>query len=169
MRYDYLTAPENSLQYPAIDLNNPFAPINTVVRVKNDTNNIAPRFDSRNPHMSISATVRRLPRRNRRPRRHRLHQYRYERRAVFAERSYRPAYLHYWSRLGQCHHSARHHIPNAQSYVFCAECGKQPGESPYLAVELGLERQPPSQVKLTINYVGNHGEKLYANQQFNYS
>jgi hypothetical protein len=44
LRYDYLTAPENSLQYPAIDLNNPFAPINTVIKVKNDTNNISPRF-----------------------------------------------------------------------------------------------------------------------------
>jgi hypothetical protein len=32
----------------------------------------------------------------------------------------------------------------------------------------GVERQLPAQVKLTVNYVGNHGEKLYANQQLNY-
>jgi hypothetical protein len=32
----------------------------------------------------------------------------------------------------------------------------------------GLERQLPAQVKLTVNYVGNHGSQLYANQQLNY-
>ncbi len=42
-RYDYTGNPENSLKYPSIDLNNPFAPITTVVRVQNDKNNISPR------------------------------------------------------------------------------------------------------------------------------
>ena len=44
VRYDYTGDPENSLQYPAVDLNNPFAPITTVVPVKNDKNNISPRI-----------------------------------------------------------------------------------------------------------------------------
>jgi hypothetical protein len=33
---------------------------------------------------------------------------------------------------------------------------------------MGVERQLPAQLKLTLNYVGNHGEKLYANEQMNY-
>lgn len=33
---------------------------------------------------------------------------------------------------------------------------------------LGVERQLPGQTKLTINYVGDRGEKLFANQQYNY-
>ena len=32
----------------------------------------------------------------------------------------------------------------------------------------GVERELPAQVKLTVNYVGNHGGQLYANQQLNY-
>src|SRR3979411_1016157 len=53
-RYDYLTAPETSLPYPALDLNNPFAPVNTVVKAKNDTNNVAPRFGfAWNPHVAF--------------------------------------------------------------------------------------------------------------------
>ena len=44
IRYDYLTNPENSLPYPAIDPTNPYTPINTVLKVHNDTNNIAPRI-----------------------------------------------------------------------------------------------------------------------------
>jgi len=44
LRYDYTGNPENSLKYPGIDLNNPYQPITTVVRVKNDKNNISPRL-----------------------------------------------------------------------------------------------------------------------------
>ena len=44
IRYDYLTNPENSLPYPAIDPYNPYLPINTVIKVNNDYNNIAPRI-----------------------------------------------------------------------------------------------------------------------------
>ena len=44
LRYDYLTNPENSLRYPAIDPNNPYQAVNTVLKVHNDTNNFAPRI-----------------------------------------------------------------------------------------------------------------------------
>ncbi len=44
VRYDYTGNPANSLQYPGIDLNNPFQSITTVVPVKNDKNNISPRI-----------------------------------------------------------------------------------------------------------------------------
>ncbi len=44
IRYDYFTNPENSLPFPGIDPLNPFMPINTLYRIKNDKNNIAPRI-----------------------------------------------------------------------------------------------------------------------------
>ncbi len=44
LRYDYLSNPANSLTYPAVDPTNIYQPINTVVKMKNDTNNIAPRI-----------------------------------------------------------------------------------------------------------------------------
>ncbi len=44
VRYDYTGNPENSLPYPGIDVNNPYQPISTVIRVKNDKNNISPRL-----------------------------------------------------------------------------------------------------------------------------
>jgi outer membrane receptor protein involved in Fe transport len=44
VRYDYTTDPENSLQYPAIDPNNPYLPITSVIKVNNDLNNISPRI-----------------------------------------------------------------------------------------------------------------------------
>lgn len=44
VRYDYTTDPENSLPYPAIDQYNPYQSITTVLKVKNDYNNISPRI-----------------------------------------------------------------------------------------------------------------------------
>ena len=50
------TRPENSLAYPAVESNNPFAPINTVVKVQGDMNNFGPRFGfAYNPHEGIFA------------------------------------------------------------------------------------------------------------------
>jgi hypothetical protein len=43
LRYDYTGDPENSLQFPGLDLNNPYQPITTVIPVKNDMNNLSPR------------------------------------------------------------------------------------------------------------------------------
>ena len=44
VRYDYLSNPENSLKYPGVNPDNVYAPINTVVRINNDYNNISPRI-----------------------------------------------------------------------------------------------------------------------------
>lgn len=44
VRYDYLTNPENSLPFPGLDPAKPYQAINTVIKVKNDVNNIAPRI-----------------------------------------------------------------------------------------------------------------------------
>ena len=43
LRYDYTGNPQNSLQYPGIDLSNPYQPITTIIPVKNDKNNLSPR------------------------------------------------------------------------------------------------------------------------------
>jgi outer membrane receptor protein involved in Fe transport len=44
LRYDYTGNPANSLKFPGVDLNNPYQPIATFVPVKNDKNNVSPRF-----------------------------------------------------------------------------------------------------------------------------
>ncbi len=44
MRYDYTGNPENSLAYPGIDERNPYQPITTATKVKNDKNNLSPRI-----------------------------------------------------------------------------------------------------------------------------
>ena len=54
LRYDYLSNPENSLQYPGVDPHNVFAPINTVVPIKNDKNNFGPRVGfAYSPHGTL--------------------------------------------------------------------------------------------------------------------
>jgi hypothetical protein len=170
MRYDYLTAPENSLQYPSIDLNNPFAPINTVVKVKNDTNNIAPRFGfAWNPHTSIFS----------------------DGKTVF----HGGIGAFYDTDFTNIATNGAQSSPNAPTGLLSSTTGRglanattllgtiTPVLSPTSSVQsissnlvnpltwqwnLGLERQLPDQIKLTVNYVGNHAEKLYANQQLNY-
>jgi hypothetical protein len=165
-----LTAPENSLPYPAIDLNNPFAPINTVVKVKNDTNNIAPRFGfAWNPHGSIFS----------------------DGKTVF----HGGVGLFYDTDFTNIATNGAQSSPNAPTGLLTSTIGRglpnattllstiSPILDPMSSVlsvasnlmnpltwqwNVGLERQLPAQIKLTANYVGNHGGKLYANQQLNY-
>ena len=169
-RYDYFTAPENSLQYPAIDLNNPFAPINTVVKAKNDTNNVAPRFGfAWNPRISIFS----------------------DGKTVF----HGGIGAFYDTDFTNIATNGAQAAPNAPTGLLTSTTGRglpnattllstiSPTLSPMSSVQsiasnlvspltwqwnFGLERQLPAQMKLTVNYVGNHGEKLYANQQMNY-
>jgi hypothetical protein len=169
-RYDYLTAPENSLQYPAIDLNNPFAPINTVVKAKNDTNNVAPRFGfAWNPHLGFFS----------------------DGKTVF----HGGIGAFYDTDFTNIATNGAQASPNAPTGLLTSTTGRglanatallgtiSPDLSPMSSVQsiasnlvnpltwqwnFGLERELPAQVKLTVNYVGNHGEKLYANQQLNY-
>ena len=170
VRYDYLTPPENSLQYPAIDLNNPFAPINTVIRVKSDTNNIAPRFGfAWNPHAGFLR----------------------DGKTVF----HGGLGLFYDTDFTNIATNGAQSSPNAPTGLLTSTTGRglpnatsllstiTPVLSPMSSVQsvasnlanpftwqwnFGVERQLPAQVKLTVNYVGNHGGQLYANQQLNY-
>jgi len=169
-RYDYLTAPENSLPYPALDLNNPFAPINTVVKAKNDTNNVAPRFGfAWNPHVAFFS----------------------DGKTVF----HGGIGAFYDTDFTNIATNGAQSSPNAPTGLLTSTTGRglanatsligtiSPVLSPQSSVlsissnlvnpltwqwNFGAERQLPAQIKLTVNYVGNHGEKLYANQQLNY-
>ena len=171
VRYDYLTNPENSLPYPAIDPNNLALPINTVVRVQNDTNNIAPRIGfAYSPHsigfLGGGKTVLR---------------------GGFG--------IFYDSPFSNYTTNAAASSPNAVSGQLISTTGNglanataliptlTPQLSPLNSVtsvvkgmvnpltyeyNLGIERQVSSSNLVAVRYVASRGEKLYANQQYNY-
>ncbi len=155
---------------PRLTLSNPFAPINTVVKAKNDTNNIAPRFGfAWNPHISFFS----------------------DGKTVF----HGGIGAFYDTDFTNIATNGAQSSPNAPTGLLTSTTGRGLGNatsligtispvlSPMSAVQsiasnlvnpltwqwnFGVERQLPAQMKLTVNYVGNHGEKLYANQQLNY-
>jgi len=170
LRYDYLTSPENALRYPSLDLNNPFAPIDTVVKVNGDRNNFGPRlgfaWNPRSGPFKDGKTV--------------FH----GGIGVF----YDTDFTNIATNLAQSSPNAStttltsttgRGLSNATSLIATMTSALTPTSSVLsIASDLrnpltwqwntGLERELPAQIKLTVNYVGNHGEKLYANQQLNY-
>jgi hypothetical protein len=170
VRYDYLTDPANSLKYPAVDIDNPFAPIDTVIPVKNDTNNIAPRLGfAWNPRQGIF----------------------HDGKTVF----HGGVGAFYDTDFTNIALNSAQSSPNAPTGLLTSTTGRGLGNATSLlgtiAPDLtpmdsvlsvsnhlvnpltwqwnfGMERQLPAQLKLAINYVGNHGEKLFSNQQLNY-
>jgi outer membrane receptor protein involved in Fe transport len=171
VRYDYLSNPENSLQYPGVDPDNIFAPINTVVPVQNDKNNISPRIGfAYSPHNSSffgdGKTVVR---------------------GGFG--------IFYDSTFSNILVNSTQSSPNAVSGTLIQTTGNglsnasgliatiSPTLSPLSSVlsenshlvnpltyqyNLGIERELPGQNVLAVRYIGNRGEKLFANQQYNY-
>jgi outer membrane receptor protein involved in Fe transport len=171
VRYDYLTNPENSLPLPAVDPNNVFAPINTVLQVQNDKNNISPRFGfAYSPHFGgyfgDGKTVVR---------------------GGFG--------IFYDSDFSNFVTNSAQSSPNAIAFSDVVTTGNGVANpsaalatavavlSPQSAVEsvatnmvnpetyqynLGVERQLPGNVVLAVRYVGDRGEHLFANQQYNY-
>jgi len=170
LRYDYLTNPENSLHYPAIDLNNPYAPVDTVVKVRSDRNNFGPRFGfAWNPHSGL------------------LHDGKtvihggiggfYD--TDFTNIATNSAQSAPNAPTGTLTSPIGRGLANATSLIATIPSSLGP-QSTVLSVasnfvnpltwqwNFGVERQLPAQLKLTVNYVGNHGTKLYANRQLNY-
>ena len=171
MRYDFLTNPENSIPFPAVDVSNVFAPIDTPVKVNEDYNNVAPRFGfAYSPHgggfFGDGKTVLR---------------------GGFG--------VFYDSTFSNILVNSVQSAPNVISGLLTQTTGNgltnatgllatiSPTLSPFAAVNLeakntvnpltyqynlGIERQLPGQIVLGVRYVGNRGEKLFANQQFNY-
>jgi outer membrane receptor protein involved in Fe transport len=169
LRYDYDTDPENSLAYPAVNPGNPFAPINTVVPVQADMNNFAPRIGfAFNPHEGIFA----------------------DGKTVF-HGGFGVFYdLDFTNLLINSAQSSPNAptttvtsttaapVTNPAAQLAAATAVLTP-QSTVLSVasnflnpiiyqyNLGFEREIPGDIKLTVNYVGTRGEKLFANQQLN--
>lgn len=172
VRYDYLTNPENALQFPGVDVNNVFAPINTVVKIKGDYNNISPRLGfAYSPHfggfLGDGKTVVR---------------------GGFG--------IFYDSTFSNILVNSAQNSPNAVRFLqqspksstgisnpAAALAAAVPVLSPNSAVlseasnlvnpqtyeyNLGIERQLPGSIVLAVRYVGNRAEKLFASQQYNY-
>ncbi len=172
VRYDYLTNPINVLPYPGVDPNNVYAPINTVVPVKNDYNNIAPRIGfAYSPHNVLGILG-------------------------DGKTSIRGGFgIFYDSTFSNILTNSAQNSPNAVSATLIQTGGNGLGNAsgllstitPVLRPQstvlsensnlvnpltyqynLGVERQVPGDIVLGIRYVGNRGEKLFANQQYNY-
>lgn len=175
LRYEFQTNPENAVKYPAINPDTVLAdPITAYYKVAEDYNNFGPRIGlAWNPHTSTpflgdGKTV------------------------------YHAGFGVFYDVLfTNITDNTQETAPNVQSPEVQVTTGRGAGNatqlipamkpsatiSPFNSVEsavnnlvnpetyqwnLGFERQMPGQVKLTANYVGSRGEKLFANQQYNY-
>jgi outer membrane receptor protein involved in Fe transport len=171
IRYDYFTSPENSLQYPAIDPNNPYAAVNTVYKVSADKNNVAPRIG-----------------------------FAYSPASLFGDQSRKTVIrggfgIFYDSDFTNIAYNEAQSSPNAVGGTLTSTQGNGLGNatglisqispvlspqasvlsvtknlvSPYsIEWNFGFERELPGDIKLSAMYVGNRGVKLFANQQYNY-
>ena len=174
LRYDYFTAPENALKYPAIDPNNPTAPIDTVIKITPDKNNIAPRVGfAYTPHannwFADGKTVIRGGF------------------GIFfdsdftniAVNSAQSAPNAIAGTLTASKVAAPNGLGNATSLIAQIPHTLSPLSSvmsvtknlvsPYSPEwNFGVERELPGQIALSATYVGSRGIKLFANQQYNY-
>ena len=172
IRYDYLSNPENTLHYPGVDPYNPYAPINTVVPIQNDWNNIAPRIGfAYSPHGVLGFLG-------------------------DGKTSVRGGFgIFYDSTFSNILVNSAQAAPNANAGLLESTTGNGLGDAtsliptissalnPFSTVEseasnlvnpltyqynLGVERELPANIILGVRYVGTRGEKLFANQQYNY-
>jgi len=169
IRYDYDTNPENALAYPSVNESKPYAPISTVIPVQADKNNIAPRVGfAFNPREGIFA----------------------DGKTVF----HGGFGVYYDVDFTNILINSAQSSPNAPTTLetstatapitnpavaLAAATATLSGTSSVQSVasslvnpltyqyNLGLEREIPAQIKVTINYVGARGEKLFANHQLN--
>ncbi|WP_213804338.1 carboxypeptidase regulatory-like domain-containing protein [Granulicella sp. dw_53] len=170
IRYDYLTQPLNSLSFPGVDVNNPFQAINTYVPVKADKNNIAPRIGlAYAPHSGIFSDGKTV-----------IH-------AGFGI-FYDPFFTSILADAaasspvaptGTLTSVAVGGLTNASGLLatitpaFTANSSVQSSASNLVNPQtyqynLGVERELPAALKLTVNYVGSRGLKLFSNRQLNY-
>lgn len=172
LRYDYLTEPANSLPYPGLDFSNAYAPITTVYKIQNDTNNWGPRFGfayspAGDGWLGGNKTV-----------------------------FHGGAGVFYDTSFANIAINSAQSSPNATTGTLQATVADPLGPAdgliptipsslgPFSTISsgidthlrnpatyqfnLGFERELPAQMKLTVNYVGTRGRRLYANQQLNY-
>jgi len=170
LRYDYLTNPLNSLTYPAIDINNPFGPINAHVKVNEDTNNIAPRIGfAYVPHGAFFADGRTVF--------HGGIGIFYD--PFFTNILVNSAQSSPVAPTGQLTSTSPGGLPNSSSLVGSISPNLTPTSAVMSAVNnlvnpltyqwnFGVERALPFQMKGAANYVASRGQKLYSNRQMNY-
>jgi outer membrane receptor protein involved in Fe transport len=171
IRYDYFTAPEDVLTYPAIDPSNPYQAINTVIPVAPDKNNVAPRIGfAYTPHLgnwlSNGNTVIRGGF------------------GIFFDSDFTNIATNEVQSApnavaGTLQQTTGNGLPNATTLiptipkVLNAQSSVTSVVknlvSPYTEEwNLGIERELPGQFTLSATYVGDHGVKLFANQQYNF-
>jgi outer membrane receptor protein involved in Fe transport len=175
LRYEYQTNPENAIKYPAINVATVLTdPITAVYRVNEDRNNFAPRVGfAYNPHNGMSFLA-------------------------DGKTVYHGAFgIFYDVLFSNITDNAQGLSPNVQSPNLTSGTGRGlanantlvPTLVPLTTISalntteltsnnlvnpetfqwnLGVERQLPGEIKLTINYVASRSEKLFSNQQYNY-
>ncbi len=171
VRYEYQQNPENTLRFPGLDPANITAPIDTRLHVNQDRNNIAPRVGlayapQGGGYLGAGKTV--------------YH-------AGFG--------VFYDGLFTNIVDNSQSSSPNTIAPLAISTQGRgvanaagvistlSPTLNPRASVEsvvnnlvnpqtfqwnFGFERQLPLNTKLTVNYVGTRGEKLFANQQYNF-
>lgn len=171
IRWDYLSNPENSIAFPGVDPNNPLAPIPTFVKVQNDYVNIGPRIGfAYNPHhifgflgdgktvvrggfgMFYDSTFSNI--------------------LVNSTQSAPVAAAGLIQQVGTASPGAATTlIPTISPQV--SQLSTVESEASNLVnpvtyqYNLGIERELPGEITLSVRYVGNIGENLFANQQYN--
>jgi hypothetical protein len=171
LRWDYLTDPGNALPYPAIDVEDLSAPIDSVFRIHTDNRNFGPRVGfayapSRGGWFGAGTTV--------------VH-------GGFG--------IFYDTSFSNIATNSAQSSPNAPTGTLISTEGAglgnatgllatiQPELTPLDSVlsvdknlvnprtyqwNLGFERALPAQLKLAVNYVASRGRALYGNQHYNY-
>ena len=172
VRYDYFTAPENVLKYPAIDNANPYAAIDTVNKVTPDKNNWAPRVGfAFTPHQGAFASRKTVIRGGL---------------GVFFDTDFTNIAINsaqsapnaIAGTLTASKSVAPNGLPGAIGLVGQVPKVLNPKSSvtsvtkdlvsPYaIEYNLGIERELPGSIGVSATYVGTRGVKLFANQQYN--
>lgn len=170
VRYDYFTSPENSLKYPSIDPNNPDQAITTVIPVTPDKNNFAPRVGfAYTPHVGNLMTGNTVIRGGF---------------GIFYDSDFTNIAVNLQQSApnaptGTLTSTAVGGLTDATSLIATIPSGLS-GQStvgsvvnnlvsPYAEEwNFGIDRQFPGNFAMSATYVGSHGVKLFANQQYNF-
>jgi hypothetical protein len=170
IRYDYLSNPANSLPFPGVDPSNIYQPINTVVKVKNDVNNIGPRVGfAYSPHGGGIADGKTVLRGGF---------------GIFYDSTFSNIVTNSASTSpnavsGNLTSTSDTGLTNATGLIATISPILNPKSAVTSEVNnavnpvtyqynLGVERQVTGSTLLAVRYVGSLGKKLFANQQYNY-